>query len=85
MEEGAFGAECCLFFSLPSKIGLSENQGYVLMSWFPEGMMTYNKSLPASRGPDVVQIHCIYFSISIPNFGAGDKDGEDLEDSSGFF
>lgn len=84
MEEGAFAAECCLFFSLPSKIGLSENQGYVLMSWFPEGLTADNKNLPASRGTDVVQMHWRDFSISTPNFRAGDNDGEALEDSSGF-
>jgi hypothetical protein len=84
MEEGAFAAECCLFFSLPSKIGLSENQGYVLMSRFPEGMMTYNNSLPTSLGTEVVQMQWVVFSISISNFWAGDKDGEALEDSYGF-
>jgi len=32
------------FLFLPYKIGLSENQGYVLMSGFPVDVMTYNNS-----------------------------------------
>lgn len=54
------------------------------MSRFPEGMMTYNNSLPTSLGTEVVQMQWVVFSISISNFWAGDKDGEALEDSYGF-
>lgn len=39
-----FHCKMLSFLFLPYKIGLSENQGYVLMSGFPVDMMTYNNS-----------------------------------------
>lgn len=39
-----FHCKMLSFLFLPYKIGLSENQGYVLMSGFPVDMMTYNNT-----------------------------------------
>lgn len=51
-----FHCKMLSFLSLPYKIGLSENQGYVLMSGFPKDRMTYNKGI-ASPKKDALQMH----------------------------
>lgn len=48
------------FLSLPYKIGLSENQGYVLMSRFPEDVMTYNKG---TASPERMWFQCIEYDF----------------------
>lgn len=59
-----FHCKMLSFLFLPYKIGLSENQGYVLMSGFPEDIMTYNKGI-ASHRKDVVQVQSQTVTLGI--------------------
>lgn len=78
-----FHCKMLSFLPLPYEIGLSENQRYVLMSGFPEAIMTYNKGIARPR-KHRVQGPGSLFSISNRDFWDRQMRGKSREDSYGF-